>query len=676
MSLAQLSHADSSSSASPENSESNIQIYETDFFVSAQPQTALDMLNRVPGFTIDGGNSDVRGFSGSAGNVLIDGQRPASKYDGVQNVLKRIKATSVLRIELIKGSAPGIDMQGQAVVVNIIRSTETTVGSTLDAGLSYHADGRLMPSGQYDISWRANGRMLEVSAKGEEKNQHDSGNGFRRSTNTSGQIIHNELSDVEASEKRGSVTVGYEQPALGGNLRLLTVLVDERNQLDEDIERLVPSSSMKFIAEDKDKSEVELGMYFNRDFGTDKQFALLAIQHWQTNDEVETETRPFETTMFENNSRSGESVVRAAITQPLAQEIEIKWGLEGAYNFLDSTSTSKVNEIIIPLPNSTAEVSEIRAEAFSNFVWAPRDNVNMQLGLAAEYSAISQAGENASTRSLSYFKPSLMFNWGPTDTDQFRGSIQREVGQLNFGDFVTSAELDTGTVNLGNPELAPDTSWVLGLTWERSFMTHATATFGLQRKYISDVVDIVPIYVPIEGTSEVLIFGAVGNIGSGTIDEAQFGLSLPFDDLGISGGLLQADVTYTSSDVQDPLTGEQRSISGVRQPWRGSVKWTQDLPVYKFRWGAEVYLARKEKQFRIDEVQAETTDTFFGLSAEYFPSTDWSVSLGLQNLTSRNTGLKREFYDAPRGEGAVVVNEVQSWKSEPYVYLRLHWQIL
>ena len=56
--------------------------YRPEYFVAQQPSTAVDMLNRIPGFTLDNGAS-VRGFEGAAGNVLIDGQRPASKSDSL-----------------------------------------------------------------------------------------------------------------------------------------------------------------------------------------------------------------------------------------------------------------------------------------------------------------------------------------------------------------------------------------------------------------------------------------------------------------------------------------------------------------------------------------------------------------------------------------------------------------
>src|SRR5436190_22631585 len=71
--------------------------YPPEFFAATQPTTALDMVQRLPGFSFDAGD-DVRGFGGAAGNVLIDGARPASKEDKLDDILKRIPAAQVVRI--------------------------------------------------------------------------------------------------------------------------------------------------------------------------------------------------------------------------------------------------------------------------------------------------------------------------------------------------------------------------------------------------------------------------------------------------------------------------------------------------------------------------------------------------------------------------------------------------
>lgn len=61
-------------------------VYDGAYFLTARPDTAFDMLARIPGFVFDPGLS-ARGFAGTAGNVLIDGERPATKNDNLQDYL-------------------------------------------------------------------------------------------------------------------------------------------------------------------------------------------------------------------------------------------------------------------------------------------------------------------------------------------------------------------------------------------------------------------------------------------------------------------------------------------------------------------------------------------------------------------------------------------------------------
>src|SRR5512145_712924 len=65
--------------------------YDAAFFAQYNPQTALDMVRQVPGFSLDGGD-DRRGFSGAVGNLLIDGVRPSTKSQSVDGILARIPA--------------------------------------------------------------------------------------------------------------------------------------------------------------------------------------------------------------------------------------------------------------------------------------------------------------------------------------------------------------------------------------------------------------------------------------------------------------------------------------------------------------------------------------------------------------------------------------------------------
>src|SRR5687768_13893142 len=72
--------------------------YDTAFFTQYAPRTALDIARRVPGFNLDLGDTDVRGFAGAAGNVVINGARPSSKAESLETTLSRIPANRVSKV--------------------------------------------------------------------------------------------------------------------------------------------------------------------------------------------------------------------------------------------------------------------------------------------------------------------------------------------------------------------------------------------------------------------------------------------------------------------------------------------------------------------------------------------------------------------------------------------------
>src|SRR5215217_2281025 len=103
----------------PALAQEGVDRYPATFFAANQPSTAYEMVVLLPGFHIQLGDAAVRGFSGTVGNVLIDGQLPTSKEDSVEVLLRRIPASSVDHIELIRGAA---DMHGHPVLANVVRN--------------------------------------------------------------------------------------------------------------------------------------------------------------------------------------------------------------------------------------------------------------------------------------------------------------------------------------------------------------------------------------------------------------------------------------------------------------------------------------------------------------------------------------------------------------------------
>src|SRR4051812_5934524 len=71
-------------------SDQSLSSYPASFFADARPNTAADMISRLPGFSLDTGTANTaRGFGGTAGNILVDGARPTAKTDDLNTILQR-----------------------------------------------------------------------------------------------------------------------------------------------------------------------------------------------------------------------------------------------------------------------------------------------------------------------------------------------------------------------------------------------------------------------------------------------------------------------------------------------------------------------------------------------------------------------------------------------------------
>ena len=69
------------------------------------------------------------------------------------SILQRIPAASVERIEVIRGSAPGIDMQGQSVVANVVRKKDASgPDHSVSVHLTYHRGRAMGAVGRHRVS--------------------------------------------------------------------------------------------------------------------------------------------------------------------------------------------------------------------------------------------------------------------------------------------------------------------------------------------------------------------------------------------------------------------------------------------------------------------------------------------------------------------------------------------
>ena len=85
-----------------QDAEPEMTVFLPEDFTQFAPINARDMVQRIPGFRLSNsrGQDESRGLGQATENVLINGQRISSKSSSAADVLSRIPASTVERIEL------------------------------------------------------------------------------------------------------------------------------------------------------------------------------------------------------------------------------------------------------------------------------------------------------------------------------------------------------------------------------------------------------------------------------------------------------------------------------------------------------------------------------------------------------------------------------------------------
>lgn len=637
--------------------------YPADFFATAQPTTAYDMIGRLPGFVFDAGG-DVRGLSGAQGNVLIDGRRPASKSEDLESLIRRIPAAQVLRIEVIRGGAPGVDMQGLPVVANIVRRQGGTLEGAVSAGTERHDDGRWAGDVGLELSRSLSGdRRIEASGELYRYVDEDAGDGPRERRDSLGALLRASQADQTGGGEGGRLSAAWTQPLAGGTLSANGLVSTETWDWSLDDLRTHPTPDRSRVEENEEEVEAELGATWERPLSSGR-LQVVGLQRWGDETLTSSSRDADGQERFDSEETTGESIGRISLTRILSPRLTLEGGLEGAFNWREGKAFSEEDGVEIELPSSDVRVEERRAEAALSATWRPAARWSVEAGLRVETSELSQSGETEASRSLTYAKPRLNTVWTPDDNSEWRLRIEREVGQLDFGDFITSASLDTGQVSAGNADLRPAAAWVVEAVYERRFWGEGALTLTLINEAIEDAIDRVPVVSP-SG-----VFDAPGNIGDAERRLAQVRLALPLGRLGVEGGLLKTFVEFAHTEANDPTTGERRRMSDYN-PFESEVEFTQDLPARRIKWGVSAFFGSPYRYYRFDRIEEELTEPWWSAFAEWKARPNLVVKLQVENITGRGYDVDRIIHDGPRDVSPILFTETRRQAFGPYVALRL-----
>jgi hypothetical protein len=618
-------------------------------FTRFAPRNAYDMLSQVPGFAIETSDTDRRGLGQASGNVLINGERFSGKSTDIFTELRRISASNVARIEIVDAATLNISgLTGQ--VANVVTASRGLSGNYVwRPQIRARRTPPRLTNGEVSVNGAVGGTQFTLSLR---NNSFRNGNAGPEIVSTpSGAILdlRDEVLGVDGEEPRLSASI-RRNFANGSILNLNAAGGFILHDVEEVSERSGPGQPdrVRTLQERLRRHNYELGgdYEFGLAGGRLKLIGLHRFTHTpyrQTLVQTYADATPTLGQRFTQNGDEAESIARG----------EYRWrgggadwqvSVEGALNRLDIRNglfelDPAGDFVAIPFPNSTATVAEKRAEAMLTWGRPLAPNLTLQVSLGGEYSQLTQDGAGGLSRT--FYRPKGFANlaWTPRPGFDISARIERVVGQLNFFDFVASANVSGGTANAGNANLVPPQSWNAQLQAARNLGRWGTLTARLYGRLITDIVDVIPIA---GGQSP-------GNLdGSATVYGLQWTSTFNFDPLGVPGAKLDMNLQFQRTRLTDPLTGARRPIS-ENMTRQVEINFRHDIPRTQWAYGAGFNQYRQSAGFRLDQ-RSRFLDTPGGLGAyvEHKNLLGLTVRASVDNLLGTNESFSRSFYDGLR----------------------------
>ena len=179
--------------------------------------------------------------------------------------------------------------------------------------------------------------------------------------------------------------------------------------------------------------------------------------------------------------------------------------------------------------------------------------VRIDAGLNYEF-RISPCAATRPPIAAKFLKPTLT-DWKAKSGWHSQFSIRRTVAQLDFYDFISSAQLSDDRINGGNADLQPQRTWVRA-TVDRPLFGSSLIKFDLG-DHISMLQDRI---LTEEG------FDAPGNIRTGKRMFAHLSIDAPLDRLDLLA-LGPSSTGPSRTRVHDPISDEERDFSNYYPSW-------------------------------------------------------------------------------------------------------------
>jgi hypothetical protein len=594
--------------------------YAAPFFQRYQPNTALDMVRRIPGFTLDDGG-DKRGFGGAAGNVLINGRRPSTKQDLPSAILGRISADLIERIELIQVRIRDINLHGQSAVVNVILREDAPAMVRWELFGRHNFDQGPEPGGSISLSDRLGGMEYNIGLDARSPVFGDPGK--IQTFDADGVLVEfrrddNKITGLDLNAYlNSSVWMGDAFFQLNSRVGIAdrdSLVVINRFPQIAGVE-----SSQDYIDRLQRNKRLDLGIDAERILHNDLLgkaiflYSLLDQDPTSSQRSIDAAGSQARLQIQDDDRTSREIISRLELDWAGLTNHAIRLELEFAFNLLDNaqifTDDIGFGPVVVDVTGGNTRVEEARWNFLAQDTWS-LGYFDIEYGLGLEWSTISQSGDSTLERSFTYLKPRTAISYSAQQNHLTRLLFEREVAQLDFNDFVSATVFEDDILALGNPRLQPDNTWISEISHEYRYSDIGAIKLTAFHHWITDVLDL----LPLSATND-----APGNIGDGRRWGLILETTLPLDWLRLTDARLDFKARLQDSTVVDPLTGLDRVLSAEggftsevvlfnENRYGVILNYRQDFQVSRISWGWGLGKRGERSQFKANELDVFSED--------------------------------------------------------------------
>lgn len=631
-------------------------------FARFAPRTALDMVEKIPGFQIvTGSNGGNRGLGQATENVLIDGERIANKSTDASSALQRIAANQVAHIDIVDGASLNVPgLTGQVANVVLIAGNGRAGGFTTTIRWQPEVRPRVednWANGEITTTGKLRGTNVTLSLQNEANRNGHWGPEQVFDGNGALQYVRDEFATYYGDRPRLSVALA--RTAANGNKWNLNA----GGQLvwnDRAVDGISRQPGAGQVLETFTFTEDE----WNADIGGDYEFALGAgrlkliglhrFEHSPTVATfiVEREQGGRTGDRFSQNADEAESILRGEYGWRSAGGTDWQLALEAAYNTLDVEAEFARLEPDgsfrpVKFGGERTSVEEKRAEASLSWGRTVAPGLTAQLNLGTEVSELSSTGPQGLTRRFLRPKGKLAFAWKAAPRTTVNWLIQRRVEQLDFFDFASSVDVANNQGNSGNSLLVPPVINRTELELVQDMGRWGNVSLAGAYGYAQDLVDQVPLSPTTEGR---------GNLPPAHLYRLSSKATLLLDPLGWTGARINGDVTWRSNRVRDPLTGAWRQQS-FGQEYVIDMSFRHDIARTNLAWGATYFDERESPGLRLDTIEREyKIGPFVTAFVEHKNVAGFTVRASYRNLANLRDGFDRTVF-VDRRDGPVAFSE-------------------